>query len=65
VTENSLPVFLVVDEDPSALDTLVSDLERRFGADYRVVGKSSPPAALDRLGALRDAGRTGRPDYQP
>lgn len=57
MTENtSLPVFLVVDEDASAVDMLVSDLERRFAADYRVLGESSPRAALDRLGALRDAG---------
>src|SRR5215469_15205458 len=52
----SLPVLVVVDEEPSALGTLVSDLERRYAADYRVVGESSPQAALDRLGALRDAG---------
>jgi thioredoxin reductase (NADPH) len=52
----SLPVFLVVDEDPSAVDTLVSDLKRRFAADYRVAGESSPTAALDRLDALRRAG---------
>jgi len=57
VTENaSLPVFLVVDEDSSTVDALVSDLERRFAADYRVVGECSPQAALDRLAALRDAG---------
>ena len=57
MTDNgSLPVFLVVDEDPSAVDTLVSDLKRRFAADYRVLGESSPSAALDRLSALRDAG---------
>ena len=52
----SQPVFLVVDEDASAVETLVSDLERRFAADYRVVGESSPAAALGRLTALRDAG---------
>jgi thioredoxin reductase (NADPH) len=57
VTEStSLPVFVVVAEEPSTLDTLVSDLERRFAADYRVVGESSPPAALDRLNALHDEG---------
>jgi thioredoxin reductase (NADPH) len=57
VTEKaSLPVFLVVDEDPSTVETLVSDLERRFAADYRVVGEFSPLAALERLGALHDAG---------
>jgi thioredoxin reductase (NADPH) len=52
----SLPVFLVVDDDKSTVDALVSDLERRFAADYRVVGESSPPAALERLGALRGEG---------
>jgi thioredoxin reductase (NADPH) len=57
VAENtSQPVFLVVDEEPSTLDTLVSDLERRFAADYCVVGESSPAAALDRLAAMRAAG---------
>jgi thioredoxin reductase (NADPH) len=57
VTENAfLPVFLVVDEDKSTVDALVSDLERRFAADYHVVGECSPQGALDRLGALRDAG---------
>ena len=57
MTENmSQPVFLVVDEDESAVDTLVSDLERRFAADYRVAGESSPAAALERLNALREAG---------
>jgi CheY-like chemotaxis protein len=57
VTENmSQPVFVVVDQDASAVGMLVSDLECRFAADYRVVGKSSPAAALDRLSALREAG---------
>jgi len=57
VAENaSLPVVLVVDEDSATVDTLVSDLERRFAADYRVVGESSPGEALDRLGALHEAG---------
>ena len=57
MTENmSQPVFLVVDEDTSAVDILVSDLDRRFAADYRVLGESSPQAALDRLSALREAG---------
>ena len=52
----SQPVFFVVDEDPSAVDALASDLERRFHADYRVVGETSAPVALRRLAALRDAG---------
>lgn len=49
----SLPVFLVVDEDSSAVGMLVSDLERRFAADYRVLGESSPLAALERLSVLQ------------
>ena len=53
---SSQPIFLVVDEDLSAVQALVGDLERRFDADYRVVGETSAPAALERLGALRDAG---------
>jgi thioredoxin reductase (NADPH) len=52
----SRPVFFVVDGDPSAVDALASDLERRFHADYRVVGETSAPVALRRLAALRDAG---------
>ncbi len=52
----SQPIFVVVDEDPSAVETLVGDLERRFQADYRVMGETSARAALERLGALRDAG---------
>jgi thioredoxin reductase (NADPH) len=50
------PIFFVVDEDSSAVEALAGDLERRFDADYRVVGETSVPAALERLGALHDAG---------
>ena len=49
------PVFFVVDEDPSAVETLASDLERRFQADW-VIGETSAQAALERLGVLRDGG---------
>ena len=52
----SQPIFFVVDEDPSAVEVLAGDLERRFRADYRVMGETSAQAALERLGALRDAG---------
>jgi thioredoxin reductase (NADPH) len=52
----SQPVFFVVDEDPSAVEMLVGDLERRFRADYRAMGETSAQAALERLGALRDSG---------
>ena len=43
------PIFFVVDEDPSVVETLVGDLERRFQADYRVMGETSAQAALERL----------------
>jgi thioredoxin reductase (NADPH) len=52
----SQPIFFVVDEDPSAVEMLAGDLERRFHADYRVMGETSAAAALERLGALRDSG---------
>ena len=52
----SQPIFFVVDEDPSAVEALTGDLERRFRADYRVMGETSAQAALGRLGALRDSG---------
>ena len=35
------PIFFVVDEDPAAVETLVGDLERRFQADFRVMGETS------------------------
>ena len=50
------PVFFVVDEDPSAVETLVGDLDRRFQADFRVMGETSAQTALDRLNALCESG---------
>jgi thioredoxin reductase (NADPH) len=38
------------------VETLVGDLERRFQADFRVMGETSAWAALDRLAALRESG---------
>jgi thioredoxin reductase (NADPH) len=50
------PIFFVVDKDSAAVETLVGDLERRFQADFRVMGETSAQAALERLGALRESG---------
>jgi thioredoxin reductase (NADPH) len=50
------PVFFVVDEDPSAVETLVADLERRFHADFRIMGETSAQTALERLNALCESG---------
>ena len=50
------PIFFIVDEDPAAVEALAGDLERRFRADYRVVGETSAAAALERLAELGAAG---------
>ncbi|MBO0838542.1 MAG: FAD-binding protein, partial [Actinobacteria bacterium] len=54
--EVARPIFLVVDEDVSAVELLVGDLERRFQADFRVIAETSAQAALERLGLLRESG---------
>ncbi len=43
------PILFVVDHDPEMLKCLAEALERRFGADYRVLTDCSPTAALTRL----------------
>jgi thioredoxin reductase (NADPH) len=46
------PVLFVIDHDPFTLKCMVEALERRFGADYRVLSDTSPTAALTRLGEM-------------
>ncbi|TMM04017.1 MAG: FAD-binding protein [Actinobacteria bacterium] len=43
------PVLFVIDDDPSSLDVLLSDLSRRFGNDFVLRGDTSPEAALAAL----------------
>src|SRR5262245_56569543 len=50
------PVILVVDDDPSALATLLDALARRYGSDYRVVPQLSPSGALAELRRLKAEG---------
>ena len=50
------PVFFVVAEDGSRLDSLTRDLNRRYDADYRVVGLASARTALTMLRDLANAG---------
>ncbi len=50
------PVLLAVDGDPESLQALTETIGRRFGADYRVVGESSPGEALALLQRLRENG---------
>jgi thioredoxin reductase (NADPH) len=47
-----LPVVFVLEGDRFALDVLVSDLSRRFGNDFTVIGATSGPAALAELQEL-------------
>jgi thioredoxin reductase (NADPH) len=53
-----LPVLFVVDHDTGSLRVLVSDLTRRFGNDFRVIGEATPAAAL---AALRELARASEP----
>jgi len=50
------PIFLVLTGDQTVLDALSADLDRRFGADYRVLGANSAATALRMLEQAADAG---------
>src|SRR5215475_5753457 len=52
----ALPVVFVVDRDPVSLARLESDLSRRFGNSYRVVGEPLADAAIDVLHDMAVAG---------
>jgi thioredoxin reductase (NADPH) len=48
------PVLFMVGDDQKDLDALRQALDRRFGADYRIVAETAPARALSVLEALRD-----------
>jgi thioredoxin reductase (NADPH) len=48
------PVILVVDDDMVGLTITEQELRKRYGRDYRVLGRQSAAAALDELRRLRD-----------
>jgi len=48
-------VLFVLDENPTSLDVLLSDLSRRFGRDFTVRGDSSSEEALSTLQAMAAA----------
>jgi thioredoxin reductase (NADPH) len=52
----SLPVLLVVDDDPAALRAVEGQLVRRYGHDYRVEGAGGPREAAEVLAALAGEG---------
>jgi hypothetical protein len=51
------PLVLVVDDERETLDALTRALRRRYGADYRVVGRSVCDA-----GTAAAGGSTGDPE---
>jgi thioredoxin reductase (NADPH) len=50
------PALVVVYDDRGALAALEQALQSRFGADYQILAATTPVAALDTLGRLRQAG---------
>jgi thioredoxin reductase (NADPH) len=53
---SSRPVILAVDDEPDALAPVEHELQRRLGADYRIVCTDSAEQALTILEDLRGAG---------
>lgn len=52
----TLPVILVVDDDPQVLAAIRRDLRSRYRADYRVLAAGSGEAALDVIHELKARG---------
>lgn len=50
-------ILFLVDDELKVLASLAAGLERRFGADYRIVTDPSSTSALGRLERARDRGR--------
>ncbi|HEV8425996.1 MAG TPA: FAD-dependent oxidoreductase [Actinomycetes bacterium] len=48
------PILFLVNDDGRVLEALDGDLARRFGADHRILGQTSPGAALATLRQLAD-----------
>src|SRR6266508_1675836 len=50
------PIVFLIDDEPEVLASLGAALERRFGADYRILTDQSPTSALGQLEQARDRG---------
>jgi thioredoxin reductase (NADPH) len=55
--DSTTPVFLVVDDERDTVEALRLALDRRFGADYTVLGYQTAHDGLAVLQRLRDGGR--------
>ncbi|MEU7873447.1 FAD-dependent oxidoreductase [Dactylosporangium sp. NPDC049140] len=54
MSEQAPPVLLLVGGDRERIGTMQQALDRRFGADYRVLTETAPERALSALAQLRD-----------
>jgi thioredoxin reductase (NADPH) len=52
----TLPVIMVVDDEPMPLAELLDALSRRYGADYRLVSYLSPQEAIEECKRMRTDG---------
>jgi thioredoxin reductase (NADPH) len=52
----SRPVLMAVDDDPTALGMLQQELDKRYGADYRVICETDVEAGLRDLRQIQAAG---------
>jgi thioredoxin reductase (NADPH) len=50
------PAIVVIDDDPTALDTIERDLNQRFERDYRIVTAASPAEGIEILSSLATGG---------
>src|SRR5918993_1744515 len=50
------PVLLAVDDDPSSLERIVRELERRYAADYQLICEPSATKALEALERMHAEG---------
>jgi thioredoxin reductase (NADPH) len=53
----TIPVLMVVDDDPESLDILDGTLRRRYGQDYQIISETSTESALERLRQMRAVGQ--------
>ena len=50
------PIILVIEDDPESRVSVAAALERRFGADYRILTDDCLTSALARLARACDGG---------
>jgi hypothetical protein len=56
VTRYDRPVTFAVDDDPSSLGHIITELERRYDRDYQNVYRISASEAMSELEAMRASG---------